>query len=1680
MKTNLHSPFSILATVLAALVALSTLHFQPACAQTADDFNPGADFPVVSLAVQADGKILVGGWFTTLGGQSRSCIGRLNADGTVDTSFNPGAGALVFSLALQPDGQILVGGAFTTLGGQSRSCIGRLNADGTLDTSFNPGADSPVYSVALQADGKTLVGGAFTTLGGQSRSCIGRLNADGTVDTSFNPGANADVYSLALQADGKILVGGEFTTLGGQSRSRIGRLNADGTLDTTFNPGANTDVYSLALQADGKILVGGAFSTLGGQSRSCIGRLNADGTVDPTFNPAPGGEVDSLAVQADGKILVGGWFTALGGQSCSGLGRLNADGTLDTGFNAGAGGSSPYVDSLALQADGKILVGGDFTTLDGQTRNYLGRLNNTEPATQNLTFDGSAITWLRGGASPEVWRTTFDFSTNGTDWASLGAGARIAGLPAGQAGGWQLTSVSLPSANGAIRARGYVSGGQYQGSAWFVESDYGMPVFLSQPGSQTNDAGTTATFSVLAGGSAPLSFQWRKDGVPLADGGNIAGAATAMLVLTNVLGGDAGGYSVVVSNQFGSVTSAVAVLVVNLATLDSGFNPGANGQVGSLAVQPDGKILVGVSWFTAGGGSCLERLNPDGTLDTGFNPGADVDVMSLAVQADGKILVGGERLNADGTLDTGFNPGPGGGGVGCLALQADGKIVVGGAFTTLGGQSRNYIGRLNADGTVDTTFNPGASSDVYSLALQADGKILVDGSFTTLGGQPRNGLGRLNADGTVDSAFNPGAVSGGVSLAVQADGKILVGLGRLNADGTLDNGFNPGANTDVRSLALQADGKILVGGQFTTLGGQTRNYIGRLNADGTLDSSFNPGAGSEVDCLAVQADGKILVGGYFTNLCGQPRNYLGRLNNTEPATQSLSFDGSTITWLRGGASPEVWRTTFDYSTNGTDWASLGAGARIAGGWQLTSVSLPSPNGTIRARGYVTGGDRNASSWFVETTAGPPAISLQPYGLALNAGTTASFSVDAGGSEPLSYQWRKDGRPLADGGNIGGAATAMLVLTNVLGADAGGYSVVVSNGFGSVTSAVATLVVIDPLIAVQPVSQLAQLGQTATLSVTAAGTAPFAFQWWRDGAALAGDTGASLTLTNLQATDAGDYSVVVSNQYGSVTSGAALLAVNGVTLDTGFNPGADLTVCALALQPDGKILVGGTFAMTGWQSPSCIGRLNADGTVDTSFNPGITGGESLTTVGCVCVALQADGKILVGGTFTTLGGQSRRYIGQLNADGTVDPSFNPGASSYGYVECLALQADGKILVGGDFTTLGGQPRNYLGRLNADGTVDSGFNPGAGYAPGYAPSVYSLAVQADGKILVGGYLTTLGGQTRNYLGRLNADGTVDNGFNPGADAWVWSLALQADGKILVGGEFTTLAGQPRNFLGRLNADGTLDTTFDPGAGPSDGGVYSLALQADGKILVGGWFTTLGGQTRNNVGRLNADGTVDTSFIPGASGDVLALAVQADGEILVGGSFIILCGQQRNYLGRLNNTEPATQSLSFDGSTITWLRGGASPEVWRTTFDFSTDGTNGASLGAGTRIAGLPAGQAGGWQLTSVSLPSTNGTIRARGYVTGGQYDGSTWFVESDLVVGAPLVILVNDPSFGLSSNRFGFEFSGSVGQVVIVETSTDLASWTPVATNTLAATPSYFSDPYSGNFPRRFYRLRTAAP
>jgi uncharacterized delta-60 repeat protein len=307
----------------------------------------------------------------------------------------------------------------------------------------------------------------------------------------------------------------------------------------------------------------------------------------------------------------------------------------------------------------------------------------------------------------------------------------------------------------------------------------------------------------------------------------------------------------------------------------------------------------------------------------------------------------------------------------------------------------------------------------------------------------------------------------------------------------------------------------------------------------------------------------------------------------------------------------------------------------------------------------------------------------------------------------------------------------------------------------------------------------------------------------------------------------------------------------------------------------------------------IARLNSNGSLDTSFNPG-SGANYV--VGPIVV--QPDGKVLIGGGFTRMNGVSRNGIARLNSDGSLDTSFDPGSGISDdsdwpepWLSAVALQPDGKVLIGGNFTHVNGMSRNGIARLNSDGSLDQSFNASARHG---APA--SIVVQPDGKVLIGGVFTEVNGVSRNRIARLNGDGSLDTSFDPGSGAsfTVLSVVLQDDGRVLIGGFFGEVNGMSRNSIARLNGDGSVDTSFDPGAGPSDPtvwtGVSSVALQSDGKVLIGGSFTQVNGMNRSGIARLNGDGSLDESFNSAAngSGGVESIAVQPDGKVLIGGWF------------------------------------------------------------------------------------------------------------------------------------------------------------------------------------------------
>ncbi len=362
---------------------------------------------------------------------------------------------------------------------------------------------------------------------------------------------------------------------------------------------------------------------------------------------------------------------------------------------------------------------------------------------------------------------------------------------------------------------------------------------------------------------------------------------------------------------------------------------------------------------------------------------------------------------------------------------------------------------------------------------------------------------------------------------------------------------------------------------------------------------------------------------------------------------------------------------------------------------------------------------------------------------------------------------------------------------------------------------------------------------------------------------------------------------------------------------GDGSGFDNLVKSVSLQPDGKIIVGGWFDKYNGGSRSLIARVNADGSNDATFNIG-TGFIGFGSEYIQQAVIQTDGKIVVGGNFAVFNGSNRNNIARLNSNGTLDATFNPGTGFNAAVDAIAIQPDGKILVGGSFSQYNGTAVNHVVRLNTNGTLDATFSIGTGSTGG----IRTLTLQPDGKILAGGFFTQFSGTPSKYIVRLNADGSIDASFTIGTgfSYTVDAIAVQPDGKVVVGGEFSAFNGVPAENIVRLNSDGTLDPTFITGSGFS-GDVYSIHVHANGKIVAGGNFIQYNGTVVNNIARLNPDGTMDATFTGGTGtvGKIQSLCVQPDGKIVAGGDFILINDREQYRIGRFN------EDKSFDPTFI-----------------------------------------------------------------------------------------------------------------------------------------------------------------
>jgi uncharacterized delta-60 repeat protein len=723
----------------------------------------GANNDVYSIAVQPDGKIIVGGMFTRFNGQPVNRIARILSDGSLDLSFNPGGSGtdgLVSKILLQPDGKIILTGNFSRYNGFLANRIVRLNADGAIDPGFSTGTglNAVVNKLLQQPDGKLLLGGNFTSYNGVEAKYLLRLNADGSRDIGFNASTiNSVVNDIGLQSDGKPIVGlfsGNFLV----------RLHTNGVNDNSFQaPTVITSVLALAVQPDNKIIVS---LKDGGYEPTRLLRLESTGSIDPAFDSSRNSVVpvaSCIAMQPDGKIIIG--RSRQQNDAFAPVNRLNTDGSVDASFQYDyLRDIGQTIFALAVQPDGKVLAGESLQSVFDNNEKY-----------PRVDFYKSARDFrINRYKSDGVRDADFCISSNQT-----GANRTVNAI-AHQVDGKIIVGGNFFSFNG--RSANYITRLLEDGSI-----DPGFNAGGRGPDSRVNAIAVQPDGKILVGGL----FHFYN------------GQPVNQLVRLNTNG-----------------------------TLDAGFNytiPMGIGRVSKILVQTDGKILV--SWWSGSSSLAVQRLNEDGSRDMSFNaniPGSYLQsyvfVHALALQPDGKLLVGGSfgvsqsglsgyrnlvRLNADGTRDLTFNPtaplrqvGPSAE-VYDFALLPNGGILMAGSFLGYLTASNSIyvqgIMRLDANGIPDNSFNAagiGTTGAVYALSVQSDGKIILGGNASAYNNHPVKYLFRIESNGLLDSSFNAGEM---------------------------------GPDAAVSALSPQPNGqKYVLGGLFTQYNAVGKNYITRF------------------------------------------------------------------------------------------------------------------------------------------------------------------------------------------------------------------------------------------------------------------------------------------------------------------------------------------------------------------------------------------------------------------------------------------------------------------------------------------------------------------------------------------------------------------------------------------------------------------------------------------------------------------------------------------------------------------------------------------------------------------------------------------------------------------------------------------------------------------------------------
>ncbi len=1394
---------------------------------------------------------------------------------------------------------------------------------GALDTTFQP--DSAAVGLNIL---RSLPDGSVLAAGNSSK--IVRLRPDGSIDSSFHAELAADfqLWEVMPQPNGQLLVAGSSVA------ENLIRLNADGTRDTNFPAVVAPGVQSLGLQGE-NVLLSGTLSSVQGVQQDRLARITKEGVIDSSFMPQFASQTNpptALEIMDDGRVVLA--FSPFQETlPAARVIRLNPNGEIDPTFTpflptpARPRLTEDFLGGLRIDKSGGILV---FGSLNVGANTGIFRLNS----------DGSFDSGFRASVAPEtalvrqarvqsdgkiVIAGTFQ-SVNGESRAGL---ARL--FPNGEvdetfvpgfAPNNQLTDLAIQP-SGHVVVAGYLeAGNSYLLRLFGGDPAPALPEILLAPEALALNVGQTGTLSVQVRSATLPTYQWQKAGEDL------AGATNNTLSFRSVTSDDAGEYQVIVRNQVGAVTSPTVTITVHPAAttpgmLDLSFDPGlgADGEVTAMAVQSDGRILIAGGFQHVQGVARrgIARLRADGQLDFTFDPGTGFEFVSH--------LRPPSLVTEPFALFT------------LLAEQLDGHIMAAGYFTNYNGVARPGLVRMESDGRIDANYVPPADVEGAVLLL-GDGRVLTR----------RPGV-LLNADGTRDSSFKPPLELQGVpgplldltAGSVTANGDWLIsGLTTINVGG-FNSPFNfllrlrPDGSKARGFLAEEAfqiafelpDRRIVTGaiqiGPYAHSGGG----LALLLPDGAVDTNVVNGrvAANAVETFALQPNGKILVAS------GSSYDSQGTFH--APSFYRMHPDG---------------RPDSRFATT-TPANTIQAIAVQPDGNILVGGTFTNLQGVVRSRiARFIGGEPLA----------PPDILFPPVGGIAAIGQSIALTVRVAANPAPIYQWLWNGQPLSQ------ATNATLVLPNLTSTNRGDYSVFVSNSFGAVTSSVAVVRVIlgtPPKIVSPPQSQSVREGANVVLSVTATNAAPLAYQWQRNGTNLVAATNDVIVLRNVRLAAAGEYRVVVTSEFGTVTSEDAVLTVAPAGIvDPAFDPGdgpeiasssppiLPPAITSILATAGGKWLVAGDFSSFDGVQRNQIARLLPNGEVDPSFDPGVgvrggpwvpgPNGRSLTSI--KVIVAQPRGKVLIGGAFETVSGIRYPCLARLNQDGSVDTSFKATGVTGGPLNVLiagdtatvwaiALQADGKILIGGTFNTVNGIHRSHLARLHPDGTLDATFDPGDAIMDSGQPNldvrVEQIVLPADGYVWARGPLSerVSGSWYRPGVARFKADGTWDHTIpNPSIlrdyDREVRALAVASNGKLLAAVTVWLEDAGPHQLV-QLNADLTLDPSFS-GQLTADAPIDQIVTLPDGALLVAGRFTSVAGIRRIGLARLTAAGVVDPTFDPGSGpdngvGNSYGIATRGDGEIAISGGFTTFDGAARSRIALLDPDNPSDARLRLEPS-------------------------------------------------------------------------------------------------------------------------------------------------------------------